>query len=328
VKFLIVGLGSMGKRRIRCLKRLGYNDIVGFDIRTDRREESQAGYGIMTTGVIEDINFSEIDAIIVSTPPDRHNEYIELAIERGKPAFVEASVVAEGLGQLNERAKQNGILIAPSCTLLFHPAILSIKGLAESGEFGKVTNFSYHCGQYLADWHPWEEVKDYYVSKRQTGAAREIVAFELTWICELLGWPSGIKCLFGRTMDVGADIDDTYALSLEFENAYGTVMVDVVSRYATRSLILNTEFAQLLWRWDDEEIRLYDALKGKWTGIDCPRGQSVGGYNKNIIESMYVDELGSFISAVKGQGQFPNTLDKDIAVLKLLEQMEGSYESV
>ena len=33
MKFLIVGLGSMGKRRIRCLKSLGYEDIVGYDVR-------------------------------------------------------------------------------------------------------------------------------------------------------------------------------------------------------------------------------------------------------------------------------------------------------
>ena len=29
--FLVIGLGSMGKRRIRNLKSLGYNNIIGFD---------------------------------------------------------------------------------------------------------------------------------------------------------------------------------------------------------------------------------------------------------------------------------------------------------
>ena len=34
MKFLIVGLGSMGKRRIRCLKALGFEShITGFDKR-------------------------------------------------------------------------------------------------------------------------------------------------------------------------------------------------------------------------------------------------------------------------------------------------------
>jgi threonine dehydrogenase-like Zn-dependent dehydrogenase len=42
--FLVVGLGSMGKRRIRNLKSLGYNDIVGFDKRADRRQEAKKLY--------------------------------------------------------------------------------------------------------------------------------------------------------------------------------------------------------------------------------------------------------------------------------------------
>lgn len=36
MRFLVVGLGSMGKRRIRNLQELGFNKIVGFDIRKDR----------------------------------------------------------------------------------------------------------------------------------------------------------------------------------------------------------------------------------------------------------------------------------------------------
>ena len=42
MKFLVVGLGSMGKRRVRNLIALGFKDSVsGFDIREDRREETK-----------------------------------------------------------------------------------------------------------------------------------------------------------------------------------------------------------------------------------------------------------------------------------------------
>ena len=97
MKFLIVGLGSMGKRRIRCLKTLGYDDIVGLDLRESRRKEAEEKYAIETIDDIKNLNFSEISALIISTPPDKHNEYIGLAIQEKKPAFVEASVVLEGL---------------------------------------------------------------------------------------------------------------------------------------------------------------------------------------------------------------------------------------
>ena len=46
MKFLIVGLGSMGKRRIRNLQALGHVELAGFDIRKDRRDESKEKYDI------------------------------------------------------------------------------------------------------------------------------------------------------------------------------------------------------------------------------------------------------------------------------------------
>jgi predicted dehydrogenase len=202
----------------------------------------------------------------------------------------------------------------------FHPAIKEIKNIVANRKYGKVTNFSYHSGQYLPDWHPWESVKDFYVSKKETGGCREIVPFELTWIVEITGFPKSIIGFFGKTMDVGVEIDDTYIISLDFGNIYGTMIIDVVSRYATRSLILNMEYGQILWRWDEN-----DAMNKRWIHYNYPQGQTVEGYDRNIIEDMYIEELKLFIDAVENKKEFPNSLDIDIRVLNLLYKVEKSY---
>jgi len=325
MKFLIVGLGSMGKRRIRCLKKLSYEDIVGYDLREDRRRETEARYNVKTIGNLNDIVIGEITAIIVSTPPDKHNQYIGLAIENKRPAFVEASVILEGLDELNNLARKQNIFVAPSCTMKFHPAIRDIKNIVSSGQYGKVTSFNYASGQYLPDWHPWEKVSDFYVGKKETGGCREIVPFELTWIVDVVGFPQSVVGFYGKTMDIGVDIDDTYVFSMDFGDSYGSMTVDVVSRYATRSLILNMEHGQILWRWDKNIVKLYDAVSQKWIYYRSPEGQAVEGYNKNIIEGMYVEEIKSFIEAVDGKGKFPNSLDEDIKVLSLLQKIEARW---
>ena len=46
MKFLIIGLGSMGKRRVRNLQALGFADIAGFDTRDDRCAEVKVKYKI------------------------------------------------------------------------------------------------------------------------------------------------------------------------------------------------------------------------------------------------------------------------------------------
>jgi predicted dehydrogenase len=324
MKFLVIGLGSMGQRRIRCLKNMGYTALTGYDIREDRRSSARENYKVEVINDLAENDFSHYDAIVISTPPDFHSPFLKMAIAKKKPAFVEASVILEEVKMIQQLNKAALILIAPSCTLRFHPVIEDIKRIITSGRYGGVTNFSYHSGQYLPDWHPWEDIKDFYVSNRVTGGAREIVPFELTWMTDILGFPEAIKGYFHKTMDMGINIEDSYAFVLKFKNAVGTVIVDVVARYAARSLIINLEKAQLIWRWDEGLLHVFDAVNARWIIYNQPAGKSQAGYNKNIIEEMYEKELMAFINAVHNQASFPNTLADDIKVLELLEQIEIS----
>lgn len=324
MKILQIGLGSMGKRRVRNMRALGMNDIMGFDFREDRRREAEEKYGIATADKLNGDLLSSRDVFIVSTPPDRHNEGMKLALQYRKPAFVEASVISEGLLDIDREARRKKVRIMPSCTMRFHPAIRAIKNIVKSGRYGKPCNFSYHMGHFLPDWHPWEHISQYYVSKRQMSAGREMVPFELTWILDIMGMPKSVSAFRGKTHDMGVDIDDTYALTFDFKTFYGTLMIDVVSRFPTRSLILNLEKGQIRWNWEDKWVRLYDAAKKKWDIIDLPRGRAAKGYNANIIEEMYVDELNAFLRALEKNKPFPNSLKEDAAILGIMELSERS----
>ena len=70
MSFLVVGLGSMGKRRIRNLQYLGYKKIVGFDLRQDRCEEVSGLYKIPVFSSFENaVERVKPDALIISVPP-------------------------------------------------------------------------------------------------------------------------------------------------------------------------------------------------------------------------------------------------------------------
>ena len=88
MKFLVIGLGSMGKRRIRCLKRLGYSNIAGFDLREDRCQEVVQKYEIKAESDWESAKQVAADAWIISTPPNLHMNYAFQAIEQKKHFFI------------------------------------------------------------------------------------------------------------------------------------------------------------------------------------------------------------------------------------------------
>lgn len=322
MKILQIGLGSMGKRRIRNCLALGLKDIVGFDFREDRRQECKDKYKIKTIKKLTDAVLSERDILIISTPPDKHADYMRLAVRNKKPAFIEASVIREGLLELAMEAEEKKVFLAPSCTFRFHPAIKTVKDIVKSEKYGKVCNFMYHVGQYLPDWHPWEDIKDFYVSKRNTGACREIVPFEMTWMVDVFGFPAEVFAFYGKTINLGVDIDDTYSINLKYGPFIGNFLVDVAARCADRNLILNFEQGSLFWNWNEKVVKVFDAVTGQWIHYYEPKGSAHQGYNANIVEEMYIEEISTFFKAVKGDIKWPNSLRDDIKVLEILETME------
>lgn len=327
MKFLIVGLGSMGQRRIRCLKTLGYTNVFGFDLREDRRIEARDKYKIKTYerfwNALDEV---QPTVLIISVPPDVHHEYIKVAIKKGIHFFVEASVVDTDMDEIKNELEKVDIIAAPSATLLFHPAIQIITEIIKSETLGKVSNIIFHSGQYLPDWHIYERVRDFYVSNPATGGGREIVPFELTWITKLFGFPKKVCGNFRKTISIeGAEsIDDTYNFLLDYGDSLATCAVDVVSRYATRRLLINGENKQLIWDWNENCVKLFDPEFSQWKQINYEMKAAAKGYNQNIGESMYIDELINFIEAVEGKKPFVNTMENDHRVLKLLYSIEES----
>ena len=327
MRFLVIGLGSMGKRRIRCLQALGYTDVLGFDLRKDRRDETAQKYRIKTyddaTQAIQEFN---PDAFIISVPPDIHHVYMKLAIQHKKHFFVEASVVDTDLQAIKKSLCSVDIVAAPSATMIFHPAIKQIIDIMKSGDLGTISNVIFHSGQYLPDWHTYEKVSDYYVSNPATGGAREIVPFELLWITHVLGFPNRVCGNVRKTINIeGAEmIDDTYNFLLDYGKCLATITIDVVSRSATRRLLINGDQKQLLWDWNQKNIQIFDPQSGKWQAIEYQMMGAEAGYNPNIGENMYIDELKAFIDAIEGKAPFINTMENDHNVLRLLYAVEES----
>ncbi len=325
----VIGLGSMGKRRIRNLMQLGFKDLSGFDVRQDRVEEAA---GVSNVRVTSDwVNFCAMgpyDCIVISVPPALHNHYIQWCISTGTPCFVEASVISQGLSTLNDLARKRGVLVAPSCTLRFHPAVKCIRDWVLSGKVGSISNVIHVSGQYLPDWHVYEAVSDYYVSAKETGGAREIVPFELTWLLEITGWPISVVGMNGKTIVIeGAEnIDDTYNILMQGKGFFLNLTVDVVSRKATRRFLLNGSLGQIVWNWDEHRVSFFGPdEKNEYFDYEAKAAHS--GYNKNITEEMYEEEMQTFIHAVRGENIFPNDLTDDIRVLEILEAAELSFQT-
>jgi hypothetical protein len=332
MKFLIIGLGSMGKRRIRNLQTMGYKQIAGFDLRQDRIDEAHSEYDVKVyKNFNEAIEHFEPDVFIISTSPKYHMDYAIWGEQKNIPCFIEASVIDRlKIKSLSESSKKSRTIIAPSCTMRYFPGPKTVKDLLSRGVIGKPLSFNYITGQYLPDWHPWEKITDFYVSERSTGGAREIVPFELTWLNDIFGKPTPLTCYKGKVSDIDADIDDIYHCVLNYPGSMlANITIEVVSRpKATRELRIMGSEGLLVMTSDEQCVKYCSVKSPEWTRITLKPGS----VEKNYInpEEPYIAELSDFILAIKENNQklYPNTLDDDCDVLEILEKLESLSEVI
>ena len=326
MKFLVIGLGSMGKRRIRNLQALGYTELAGFDPRTDRRAEAQANYGIAVFDAFETaLRKHKPDALIISTSPKQHMFYAWQGRELGLPCFIEASVVeADRILALSQAIKGSGLVMAPSCTMRYFPGPKLVKELLGKGTIGRPLNINYQTGQYLPDWHPWEPITDFYVSDRETGGCREIVPFELTWLDDIFGLSEPLFCVKTRLTDLQADIDDIYHCLLRYPGGgLANITVDVISRpVAGRELRILGSDGVLVMSADENCVRYVAGKSQEWVRIDLGGGTVETGYINP--EEPYIAEMADFVAAVRARDplRFPNSLEDDWRVLNTLARLE------
>ena len=320
MKALIIGLGSMGKRRIRNLLALGYRDIVGYDPREDRIKEVEKSYAVRPCLSITEAFETDPDMVIISTPPNHHLEYALIALNYGKHVFIEASAIDDGLEKLLNRDKDFSLVIAPSCTMRFHPAVKTIKSLIESSEVGRVLAFTHHFGQYLPKWHPYEDYRTFYVSDPLAGATVELVAFELVWLTWILGVPSKVSAFKGKIGSLDNKIDDLYQVIMEFHGAcIGHLQVDILQRTGNRSSVFVCSDGNISWDWDEPHVT-----------VKYPDGKSkviLNQYTSNSLEGFYIDEMEAFINATQGKSTWKYSVNDDRINLALLSKIQESAET-
>jgi len=312
----------MGKRRIRNLKHLNENDIIGLDIIEKKRDEVNEKYRIKTYQDMAEALNEKPSAMIISTPPDSHMKYAKIAIDNKMHFFTEASVMQDEMQKVIERLQDSDIVGIPSCTMRYHPMVIQVNNILKSNKIGRPLALLYHSGQYLPDWHPWEDYRKFYVSKRNTGACREIVPFEIVWLVSTFGKIISVTANMTKVSNLETDIDDIYNILLEFESGIqGNMMVDVITRYPYRQLKVFGENGVIFADWLEKIMRYYTKEAG-W--IDKKIEDGI--VEKNYIhgESMYIKEMENFIKSIKKEILPPYSFEEDIKILKILEAIERS----
>ena len=148
MKYLIAGLGSIGRRHMRNLIALGEKDIVLFRTRKATMPEDELAGFPVETDLQEALKKHKPDAVIVGNPTSMHLDIAIPAAEAGCAILLEKPISNSTvrLDQLESAVKKSGSKVLVAFQFRFHPGLMRAKQLISDGELGRVISAHVHFG--------------------------------------------------------------------------------------------------------------------------------------------------------------------------------------
>jgi len=319
LRLLQIGAGSMGSRRLRDLSTRRDVMLALFDERQDRRAEAAAKTPNLT--VFQDLGSAlhwKPDALSISTPPQHHDEYVRLALDRGLHHFCEANIWTVDAVEVEEISQKKRLISAPSCSVHFLPIVQELSRIVRE-ELGKVYAYQFTLNTYMPDWHPSEGL-EYYARNRNTSAGREMVPFELLWLNEVFGVASQVSGMVIQRGALPGISEDTWALQMGLASgACGHLLVMMACPSVLRQGWCFGERGQVFFDLLSGEIR-----RDYRQGLADTRAL---GAMKDVLESAYRLEIFAFIDAILGEGEWPQSYRSTAVATATLAAAEASAVS-
>lgn len=322
LRIAVLGCGSIGRRHIGNLLRLGIGHVVGIDPDPQSRshvesEHETEAFADLSTSLLE-----RFDAVVVATPSSFHYEQTRNAVEHGRHVFVEKPLATslDGLEKLIASADRNNVVGFVGSNFKFHPSFQRMKQIIDDGLPGRITSARCQFGSYLPDWRPATDYRKTYSARAELGGGILLDSHEFDYMTWFLGPADLVSCFCGHISSLETDTEDTAAVIMRMSSgAIVDMHLDNTQRAYQRNFEFFGEAGTLIWSMQAKAVSLYIAEKKEWTEWKEPAD-----YDLNL---MYVEEMRHFLECIVSNGRPISGLRHGARVVRTILAAKESAQS-
>jgi predicted dehydrogenase len=292
MRALVVGLGSIGRRHARNWAALGLGEL--WVCRTAHRPQPEPlGVEAREFDDLDAALDAQPDVVLVTNPSSLHVTTAHQALRAGAHVLVEKplSHSLEGVPELLAAANDKVLMVGYN--LRFHPGLRRLRELLHGGAIGKPLSVRAAVGEYLPDWHPWEDYRASYSGRKELGGGPVLTfSHELDSVCWLLGPPNCVTAVTRRASTLEIDTEDVAEIVLTYASGpLASIHVDYLRRPAQRTIEIVGDDGVLRWEYDANRVLRYAPATREWRVEEGdPR------FNRN---DMFMAELRDFVDTTQ-----------------------------
>ncbi|NSW57934.1 MAG: Gfo/Idh/MocA family oxidoreductase [Armatimonadetes bacterium] len=295
LRVLVLGCGSIGERHICCLTQMGGVEVIACDTRAERLAAMSEQYGVSeTVSSYDEVDLSDVLAVMICTPSDQHIGPATRAAEAGCHLFVEPPLAfsMDGVDALINLCRQRELVFQVGYFMRHHPNLKEIKALIEIGKIGKVNTVQLKTSHFIGKcWSGSPEV--FWADAATGGGVIRDASQGLDLIQWLVGAVSQVAAMRARFMpDVDPDVEDAAALILRFANgALGTAILSRWRQNFKSGLELDGTLGSIEWAYESGEVRLYTEEDKSWRTHQVEVEQ----------DDLFIAQARNFVAACRGE---------------------------
>lgn len=313
MRVLFCGLGGIGQRHLRNLRSLvppeqlnvhayrvlGRNEKLRDDLSIEADRNIVADYNIIVHSDIENAFAIQPQAVFICNPSSLHTQIALRAANAGAHIFIEKPVSnsMEGMDELLAIVKAKRLVCYIGYNFRFHTGLKRIKELLEQGHFGTLLAVHSEIGEYLPNWHRYEDYRNMYAARSDLGGG---VIFSQIHEMDLIYWyfglPASIYCLGGKLSKLEIDVEDTASSLMQYDGNKGRFPIMLHQDYVQRPPERTFKII------GDQSVALIDLVKNNLTVYNV-EGEAIeqwdgAGFKRN---NMFQAQMQHFLDCVAGQ---------------------------
>ena len=247
MNILIVGLGSIGQRHLRNIKKLypktnffsyrkifktpsldNLNRIKDFDLKSR--------YKIKYIDNLNKLKKYSIDAAFICTPSSLHVDETIKITKQGINVFVEKPLGSslKNIDKLKKIIKSRKVISMVGFQHRFNPIIIKLKKLLKTNKFGKLNQIFIHHGENINNFHKYENYKNLYAAKKNLGGGVILTQIhEIDYMLYLLEdyKIKTIRSLNSKISKLKINVEDTLNASFLFANKNNQLICNLHLNY-------------------------------------------------------------------------------------------------
>jgi len=175
----------------------------------------------------------------------------------------------------------------------FHPGLIKIKELLDTGMLGRVLRADCCWGEYLPGWHPWEDYRSGYSARSDLGGGVvRSLCHPLDYLRWLMGEVCSVQATIAKRSNLEIDVEDDADILIHFQNeSIANLHLDYYRQPPKHTLEICGTEGVITWNNDDGAARLYTTSEKSWQIFHVPAE-----FDRN---TMFLDEMRHFIEVVR-----------------------------